>query len=388
MPGLQTRIRGLRDGQRWLARPQRGSRMAHRLLASTLALGVSALVLPAAHSQTQQTLLQKLRQMLGIQRPISVGGSRASLQKPLDNGTALTAPIASASVGIIGARAAGSEPAAARMPVVASALTMPAPAMALPSAVARPTANGEGASGGSQAHAKAWLEEACRRPGDRPYFCDGQAPRQAAALAAPPAYTGFDGGYGSYGTSETGTPGPKASGSALCLLSPWLGEVAASAPLIAITPSGAPPIVSRDPLAEVQILQGNTLRWQGRGSTAKPLANPLAWPLPPLQPGESLRLKLRRVGAEDDTFAELELRRPAMAAAAAGAPLATAPGSQVAVPTVERLQTLLEENRSAEAIEVLFQGELAGIPTLRDLAKSAMASGCTSLSTEVPFASW
>jgi hypothetical protein len=267
-----------------------GHRRAGFLFSLVLTVALQALLLPFAHSQTQPTLLQRLREMLGIQRPISVGGSRASL--PTTGGGGLPVP----PMAFIGA------------------LTSPAP----------------------------------------------------GALS-----------------SEN-------SKSDVCLLSPWLQQPVSTLPrspspgpvgvpiatLVAVTPSGSPPIVSRDPLVEVQILQGSTLRWQGRGSATTPLANPLAWPLPPLQPGESIRLKLRRAGTEDGSFAEVELHRPS--------PVTTATSG--AVSSVERLQMLLDEGRSAEAIELLFKGDLAGNPALRDLGTSVMATGCTTLSTTAPYA--
>ncbi len=104
----------------------------------------------------------------------------------------------------------------------------------------------------------------------------------------------------------------------------------------------------------------------------------MAWPLSPLQPGESVRLRLRRFGAEESSFAEVELQRPAQGSAAAA--------KMAGAPTLESLQTLLAQDRSAEAIELLFQGALAGVSDLRDLSSSAMNSGCNSLSTAVPYA--
>lgn len=180
------------------------------------------------------------------------------------------------------------------------------------------------------------------------------------------------------------------SAASLCLLSPWLPQNGESAPaattgaaspdgwppvVLALTPSGAPPIVSREPLAEVQILRGSTLLWRARGSSSAPLTTPLAWPLPPLQPGESVRLKLRLQGADGGSFSQVELRRPPQRAAAPPAP-AAADGTT----SLQTLQTLLQSGRSAEAVEWLFQGDLAGISPLRQLAQDAITAGCTAAS--------
>lgn len=301
-------------------------RRAGHIVSMALILGGHMMVLPSTHAQTQPTLLQRLRQMLGIQRPISVGGSRASLPAPVGNGSAFTAALASPLPSAASLRTAvkTSSPAS----VFASVLSDQA---AFPPTSLRPA---------------------------------GTPPREDLIAAQ-------------------GILSPLVNGSAVCLLSPWLQQPRPTAspladPPAAVTPSGAPPIVSREPLGELQIVQGSTLLWQGRGSATTPLANPMAWPLSPLQPGESVRLRLRRFGAEESSFAEVELQRPAQGSAAAA--------KMAGAPTLESLQTLLAQDRSAEAIELLFQGALAGVSDLRDLSSSAMNSGCNSLSTAVPYA--
>lgn len=159
----------------------------------------------------------------------------------------------------------------------------------------------------------------------------------------------------------------------LCVLSPWLQpELKSSLPMavaVALTPSGAPPIATAVPLAELQILRSGSLLWRGRASSTGPMANPLAWPLPPLQPGESVLLRLRKQQAAGGDFSTVELRRP-QAGASSTSVAAGADPSQAFL-------TLVQQGRKAAAIEGLFEGDLNGHPQLRQWAQEMIASGCS-----------
>ncbi|MFM7313303.1 MAG: hypothetical protein ACKO0M_09070 [Cyanobium sp.] len=249
-------------------------------VAVPLLLAMAVLAAPLARAQLKPTLLQRLRAMIGIIRPISVGGSRAALPEP-------------------------------------------------PKSL---------------------------------YFGFGAATGSMSAFQSP------------IPGASSRSADARATGEGLCLLSPWLDQGANGATnalltpdSVAITPSGAPPIASVTPLAEVQIWRGVTLLWRGRASADRPLANPLAWPLPPLQPGESLLLKVRMQTSQDPTLLSVQLRRPL-----AAEQVSPAPGSDPAL----ALESLLQQGRNAEAIELLFQSDLAGNADLGQLARRAMVSGC------------
>lgn len=186
---------------------------------------------------------------------------------------------------------------------------------------------------------------------------------------------------GSRGTSD-GSDGDRKE---LCLLSPWVepgmmstlpaspersADASTKVVDVALTPTGSPPIATSVPLDEVQILRGSTLLWRGRASSTGPLANPLAWPLSPLQRGESVLLRLRRQGADGGEFSNVELRRPQASDSASATP-AGADASQAL------LLALVQQGRKAEAMEELFQADLAGNPQLRQWARETMASGCS-----------
>jgi hypothetical protein len=77
------------------------------------------------------------------------------------------------------------------------------------------------------------------------------------------------------------------------------------------------------------------------------------------------------------TFSKVELRRPP-----AAAPLPPSAGSD----PVGTLATLVQQNRQADVVELLFQGDLNGNPQLQELARTAMNSGCRGVSAAVPIA--
>lgn len=164
--------------------------------------------------------------------------------------------------------------------------------------------------------------------------------------------------------------GSRGSSAGLCLLSPWPLPLA-DGQLQSRSLSGAPPIASQQPLAELQILRGGRLLWRQRASSAAPLPNPLAWPLPPLRPGETLELALRPLGSAAGSFSRLSVHRPLNSPpgpAAANATGATTPQTQ--------LQNLLRQGQTAEAFSLLFQADLAGDASLQPLARAAIVNGC------------
>lgn len=298
--------------------------------ACLLLSGMAVLAASPARTQTQPTLLQRLRAMLGIIRPISVGGSRAALPSPPK-----PADVALISAGLLPS-SSPAEPSNSTGAVSSAMVPFPADAGSLPPAAAQ------------------------LRSGDT----------TAASL----------------GAARVPVAGPPSG--ELCLLSPWVeqvhgvspsvtanGSVAAPGIAVAITPSGAPPIASVTHLADVEIWRGATLLWQGRSTSTAPLANPMAWPLPPLKPGETVQLRLRLPAAQDSSALSVQLRRPLALDSAS-----PAPGSD---PTLE-LETLLERGRHAEAMERLFQSALEGNADLGKLARTALASGCRGLASQLP----
>lgn len=100
----------------------------------------------------------------------------------------------------------------------------------------------------------------------------------------------------------------------VCLLSPWSGRTGRSRgmgeqrPAMAVVPTASPTLLSSGPLNELQLLRNNRIVWQQRASSVEPISGPIAWPLPPLQAGEQVLLRLRPRGAGGGDFAEINLK--------------------------------------------------------------------------------
>ena len=85
----------------------------------------------------------------------------------------------------------------------------------------------------------------------------------------------------------------------VCLLSPWpREEVGVSKPVLQTT----------SPLAEIRIEKDKQIIWQRRATSIKAIVGAVAWPLPPLHPGEEFTLKLRPQGSSGGDFAIYSFR--------------------------------------------------------------------------------
>ena len=98
--------------------------------------------------------------------------------------------------------------------------------------------------------------------------------------------------------------GSRGNSKQLCLITPYV----ASAQQGANTPTATPTLRVREPLNEVRIEKGGRLLWRKVASSSQAIEGLIAWPLPPLQPGEELELVLRPRGASGGDAARISLR--------------------------------------------------------------------------------
>jgi hypothetical protein len=96
---------------------------------------------------------------------------------------------------------------------------------------------------------------------------------------------------------------------ALMLLNPRLDGEREGRPSAAVVCS-QPTIWTRQPLAEIQLLEGERLMWRKLARLREPINTPLAWPLDPLTGGDCYQLRLRPWGAPGGCFAEVVLTAP------------------------------------------------------------------------------
>ena len=88
------------------------------------------------------------------------------------------------------------------------------------------------------------------------------------------------------------------SAPSVCLISPAPGRP---------VPVAAPTLLAAGELNELRLERSGQVLWQQRASSTAPITGPVAWPIAPLQPGESLQLRLRPRGASGADFATITL---------------------------------------------------------------------------------
>ena len=115
----------------------------------------------------------------------------------------------------------------------------------------------------------------------------------------------------------------------LCVLSPRV-EPIDEADASGEVPTAFPTLLVVEPLQQVRVetAQGRLL-WSRQAAAGRPLALPLFWPLPPLQPGQSVLLRLQPLGAAADAFAHVRLRAAGPARMASTASLMRTLGQRV-----------------------------------------------------------
>lgn len=75
----------------------------------------------------------------------------------------------------------------------------------------------------------------------------------------------------------------------------------------AVVPIGRPTLFAVGELESVRLERGGKVAWQQSSSGEAPIRGPIAWPVAPIRPGESLLLRLRPPQAPPGDFAVIEL---------------------------------------------------------------------------------
>ena len=92
----------------------------------------------------------------------------------------------------------------------------------------------------------------------------------------------------------------------VCVIAPR-SEADPSGRALARVPLSQPTIFVREPLARVRLSRGSTVLWERQSGPGGAIEGPIAWPLPPLAPGDDLRLLLQPIGSGPAAFAEIRL---------------------------------------------------------------------------------
>lgn len=163
----------------------------------------------------------------------------------------------------------------------------------------------------------------------------------------------------------------------VCVLAPHIepSEVAPARPPRALVPIERPTLFVREPLAELRIEQGASPLWSWQSPDGSPLEGPLAWPVAPLSPGQTVTLRLRPVGAAAGHYASIRLQAaPRQRLRDSGALLQ----SLAARPAAWRpsIDDLLIKGDRALATALLFAQEGPNEPSLNALRLLVAQQSC------------
>jgi len=156
----------------------------------------------------------------------------------------------------------------------------------------------------------------------------------------------------------------------ICLITPRVQEH--QGPPTALVTLPSPTILSQQPLAEWRLEDsaGRTLAG-ALARSDRPLQGPIAWPLPPLQPGEMLTLRLRSLDASGSDYVTVRLQ----AASAADQALALQRLNDRR-DRLQMVQELLRQGKRSEAMELLWASVPAPTPALIELRRMVQSSHC------------
>jgi hypothetical protein len=166
--------------------------------------------------------------------------------------------------------------------------------------------------------------------------------------------------------------GGSRSGSAVtvCLITPRFAESVDGIPQ-ALVSLPSPTLLAAGALSEVRLEQDERILWQWRGSSSEPIEGPIPWPLPPLQPGESVLLRLRPRGAAGADFADIRLVAADEAEQQRALALLADHFSRLAV-----IEREARAGRAALASELLFSPVEQPSEALTELQQLLIAGAC------------
>jgi hypothetical protein len=169
---------------------------------------------------------------------------------------------------------------------------------------------------------------------------------------------------------------PATAAPEVCVLAPHITATPTTAPPTAQIPLSRPTLFLRESLAEIRLERGETLLWSASTPLASPLEGPVPWPLAPLQPDQTLTLRLRPHGAEPGQVATIRLQAAPRSRLDAGDSLLRS--LLAGPPTAWRpaIEGLLARGDRPLATALLFASEGPNEPALNALRLEAVRTSC------------
>lgn len=158
----------------------------------------------------------------------------------------------------------------------------------------------------------------------------------------------------------------------VCLITPRLvGSRTTSSPT-AVVSLPRPTLLIAGELNEVRLEQDGQVLWQQRASSTRPITGPIAWPLPSLQPGERMLLRLRPRGAAGGDFADVQLRAASANQQQEALALLTDPSARFQI-----IDSVASKGRYGLASELVFAPLPDPPKDLEILRQTLISAGCS-----------
>ena len=162
----------------------------------------------------------------------------------------------------------------------------------------------------------------------------------------------------------------------VCVISPHL-VLDGNGESVATVAIGHPTLLAAGPLNEARIERGGTTIWQRLASSTAAIEGPITWPLDPLQPGETVDLKLRPRGSAGADFAVIRLKAAPAKQMQQAAVLVQGLAADPAL-WQRAIEQQLDQGRVALAWELLFDQRSPRSPSLDELRRLVVQRGCGS----------
>ena len=164
------------------------------------------------------------------------------------------------------------------------------------------------------------------------------------------------------------TGGSRSGGtSSICVINPRV-ELKSTGDASGLILLGNPTLAVLNPLNEIQIERDDKLVWQKLAKSGQPITGPIPWPLAPIQPDETVKLRLRPQGASGADFANITLRGAPVELMEANSRLVKSLGNKPET-WINSIAQQLEQSNSPLARAILFAPEAPNSAALDELRK-------------------
>ena len=178
-------------------------------------------------------------------------------------------------------------------------------------------------------------------------------------------------------------PGPMQGGQAtdrqadpvaVCVVAPRV-EAVQQGDAIGVVPTPRPVVLVVEPLLEIRLERAGRVVWRRVANPGEVITGPMAWPGPPLAPGEVVLLRLRPEQAGPGSFAHVQLIGGSAARMAQTARLMAALAQKPAA-WLQAVDAALDQGDVPLAWTLLYAPSAPLSPELQALRNQVLKQGC------------